>query len=421
MSQPELGREHAEDFKDLFENAPCGYLSAHPDGRIIEANHTFAGWVGHDREGLIGSRFQDLLNIAGKIYYETHFAPLLRMQGFFNEVALDIVRKDGSVLPSLVNAIERRDDAGRLRFVRITIFNATDRRRYERELLDARRDAEQASTALRNLNLNLEERIAEAVKERLKAEETLRQAQKMEAVGQLTGGIAHDFNNMMAVVLSGLTLLEKRLAKGDTDVSKYVSAAREGANRAVVLTQRLLAFSRRQPLSPQELNANQMVSEMSEILRGTLGEVINLETVLAGGLWKVHADANQLENAVINLAVNARDAMPEGGRLTIETANCHLDDAYATEHAIRAGQYVMVAVTDTGSGMTPDVLAKAFEPFYTTKEVGKGTGLGLSQVFGFVKQSDGHVKIYSEPDHGTTVKIYLPRMYGPSEVPATSE
>ena len=207
------------------------------------------------------------------------------------------------------------------------------------------------------------------------------------------------------------------MAKGDTDVSKYVSAAREGANRAVVLTQRLLAFSRRQPLSPQALNANQMVSEMSEILRGTLGEVINLETVLAGGLWKVHADANQLENAVINLAVNARDAMPEGGRLTIETANCHLDDAYASEHGIRAGQYVMVAVTDTGSGMTPEVLAKAFEPFYTTKEVGKGTGLGLSQVFGFVKQSDGHVKIYSEPDHGTTVKIYLPRMYGPSESP----
>ena len=365
----------------------------------------------------MGARFQDLLNIAGKIYYETHFAPLLRMQGFFNEVALDIVRKDGSVLPSLVNAIERRDDAGRLRFVRITIFNASDRRRYERELLDARRDAEQASTELRNLNLNLEERIAEAVKERLKAEETLRQAQKMEAVGQLTGGIAHDFNNMMAVVLSGLTLLEKRLAKGDTDVSKYVSAAREGANRAVVLTQRLLAFSRRQPLSPQALNANQMVSEMSEILRGTLGEVINLETVLAGGLWKVHADANQLENAVINLAVNARDAMPEGGRLTIETANCHLDDAYASEHGIRAGQYVMVAVTDTGSGMTPEVLAKAFEPFYTTKEVGKGTGLGLSQVFGFVKQSEGHVKIYSEPDHGTAVKIYLPRMYGPSESP----
>lgn len=415
MTKPEPGRENAEDLEDLFENAPCGYLSVQPDGRIIKANLTFAGWVGHDREHLIGRRFQDLLNIAGKIYYETHFAPLLRMQGFFNEVALDIVRKDDSVMPSLVNAIERRDEAGGLRFIRITIFNASDRRRYERELLEARRAAERASAELRDLNLTLERRIAEAVEERLKAEEALRQAQKMEAVGQLTGGIAHDFNNMMAVVLSGLSLLERRLEKGDSDVGKYVSAAREGANRAVALTQRLLAFSRRQSLSPQALNANQMVSEMSEILRRTLGETIHLETVLAGGLWKVHADANQLENAVINLAVNARDAMPQGGRLTIETANCHLDDAYASTHGITAGQYVMVAVTDNGSGMSPDILAKAFEPFFTTKEVGKGTGLGLSQVFGFVKQSGGHVKIYSELGQGTTVKIYLPRLYGGSQ------
>lgn len=417
MTKPKPGPEHAEDLEDLFENAPCGYLSAQPDGRIIKANLTFAEWVGHDREHLIGRRFQDLLNIAGKIFYETHFAPLLRMQGFFNEVALDIVRKDGSVMPSLVNAIERRDELGGLRFIRITIFNASDRRRYERELLEARRVAEQASAELRDLNLTLEARIAEAVEERLRAEEALRQAQKMESIGQLTGGIAHDFNNMMAVVLSGLSLLERRLAKGDSDVGKYVFAARDGANRAVALTQRLLAFSRRQSLSPQALNANQMVSEISEILRRALGETIHLETVLADGLWKVHVDQNQLENAVINLAVNARDAMPHGGRLTIETAKCHLDDAYASEHGIRAGQYVMVAVRDTGSGMTPEVLARAFEPFFTTKDVGKGTGLGLSQVFGFVKQSGGHVKIYSELEHGTAVKIYLPRMYGPSEPP----
>jgi PAS domain S-box-containing protein len=416
----EPGQQDMEDLEDLFENAPCGYVSMQADGRIIKSNRTFAVWMGYEHDHLVGRRFQDLLNIAGKIYYETHFAPLLRMQGFFNEVALDIVRMDGAVLPVLVNAVERRDDAGELRFIRITIFNASDRRRYERELLEARNAAERANAELRQLNETLEARVAEAVQERLTAEDALRQAQKMEAVGQLTGGIAHDFNNMLAVVLSGLSLLQRRLEKGDTDVDKYITAAREAAHRAAGLTQRLLAFSRQQSLSPQALNANKMVSEMSELLRRTLGETIHLETVLAGGLWQVHADANQLENAVVNLAVNARDAMPEGGRLTIETANCHLDDAYAAEHAIPAGQYVMVAVTDTGCGMAPDVVAKAFDPFFTTKGVGKGTGLGLSQVFGFVKQTGGHVKIYSELGQGTSVKIYLPRFYGPAELPQRS-
>jgi len=416
----EPGQQDTEDLEDLFENAPCGYVSARPDGRIIKSNRTFAVWLDYEHDHLVGRRFQDLLNIAGKIYYETHFAPLLRMQGFFNEVALDVVRKDGAVLPVLVNAVERRDDAGGLRFIRITIFNASDRRRYERELLEARKEAERANAELRQLNQTLKVRVAEAVQERLTAEDALRQAQKMEAVGQLTGGIAHDFNNMLAVVLSGLSLLQRRLEKGDTDVGKYITAAREAANRAAGLTQRLLAFSRQQSLSPQALNANKMVSEMSELLRRTLGETIDMETVLAGGLWQVHADANQLENAVLNLAVNARDAMLEGGRLTIETANCHLDDAYASEHAIQAGQYVMVAVTDTGGGMAPDVVAKAFDPFFTTKGVGKGTGLGLSQVFGFVKQTGGHVKIYSELRQGTSVKIYLPRFHGPAEPPRRS-
>lgn len=411
----------ATELEDLFQNAPCGYISAQADGRILRANETFLKWTGYERDLLVGRRFQDFLNIAGKIYFETHFAPLLRMQGFFNEVALDVVRADGTVLPVLVNALERRDEAGQLGFVRITIFNASDRRRYERELLDARREAERANVQLRELNQTLETRVAEAVEERLKAEGALRQAQKMEAIGQLTGGIAHDFNNMLAVVLSGLSLLERRLAKGDRDVGRYIVAAREGADRAATLTQRLLAFSRQQALTPEPLNPNQMVSEMSELLRRTLGEATRLETVLAGGLWRVKADANQLENAIINLAVNARDAMPEGGRLTIETANCHLDEAYAAEHGISPGQYVMVGVTDTGTGMPSDVVAKAFDPFFTTKGVGKGTGLGLSQVFGFVKQSGGHAKIYSELGHGTTIKLYLPRLYGAVETSARKQ
>ena len=187
-------------------------------------------------------------------------------------------------------------------------------------------------------------------------------------------------------------------------------------SRAASLTQRLLAFARQQPLAPQVVDANRIVTGMSDLLRRTLGETISVETVLAGGLWKAFADPSQIENAILNLAVNGRDAMPDGGHLTIETANCHLDDGYAATHAeVTAGQYVMIAVTDTGAGMTPDVLARAFEPFFTTKPVDKGTGLGLSQVFGFVKQSGGHVKIYSEPDEGTTVKVYLKRHFGDEE------
>jgi PAS domain S-box-containing protein len=244
------------------------------------------------------------------------------------------------------------------------------------------------------------------------AREALRQSQKMEAVGQLTGGIAHDFNNMLAVVIGSLDLLSRRLG-ADERARRYVDAASDGARRAASLTQRLLSFSRQQPLEPKATNLNTLVAGMSDLLAHSIGADIRLETVLAGGLWRVEIDPNQLENVILNLAVNARDAMPGGGRLTIETQNAHLDDRYAATNAgVAAGQYVMLAVTDTGAGMPEEVIAKAFDPFFTTKEVGKGTGLGLSQVYGFVKQSGGHVKIYSEPGHGTTVKVYLARLYG---------
>jgi signal transduction histidine kinase len=245
------------------------------------------------------------------------------------------------------------------------------------------------------------------------AREALRQSQKMEAVGQLTGGIAHDFNNMLAVVIGSLDLLGRRLGDGDARTRRYVDAATDGARRAALLTQRLLAFSRQQPLRPERIDVAKLVSGMSALIRGSLGSDIRFETVLTGGGWHAHVDPNQLENVLLNLAVNARDAMPEGGRLTIETQNAHLDDRYAAAHAgVVAGQYVLIAVTDTGTGMDEAVIAKAFDPFFTTKEVGKGTGLGLSQVYGFVKQSGGHVKIYSEPALGTTVKVYLPRIVG---------
>ncbi|CAN7186990.1 PAS domain-containing protein [Pseudoxanthomonas sp. LjRoot168] len=270
-----------------------------------------------------------------------------------------------------------------------------------------------AETQLRELNERLESRVAEEVAERTRVEDALRQSQKMEAVGQLTGGIAHDFNNMLAAIIGPLDLLAGRLDPEDARARRYVDIAMEAARRAAQLTQRLLAFSRQQPLQPESLDANKLVAGMSDLLTHSLGGDVQLETVLAGGLWRTHADPNQLENVILNLAVNARDAMPEGGRVTVETANCYLDHGYVEANpGIAPGQYVLVAVSDTGGGMPADVIAKAFDPFFTTKEVGRGTGLGLSQVYGFVKQSGGHVKIYSEVGSGTTVKVYLPRQLG---------
>ena len=255
------------------------------------------------------------------------------------------------------------------------------------------------------------EKAAQA--ELAEAQERLRQAQKMEAVGQLTGGVAHDFNNLLQVIMGSIDLLRRRTGPdADERTLRSLQNAAEAAKRGAALTARLLAFSRRQTLDPKPIDANKLVTGMLELLRRSLGEAVRVETVLAGGLWRACADANQLENAILNLAVNARDAMPdEGGKLTIETANADLDEGYAREHEdVSPGQYVMIAVSDTGCGMPPEVASRAFEPFFTTKDVGQGTGLGLSQVYGFVRQSGGHVKIHSEPGLGTTVKIHLPRL-----------
>jgi signal transduction histidine kinase len=245
------------------------------------------------------------------------------------------------------------------------------------------------------------------------AESQLRQSQKMEAIGQLSGGIAHDFNNMLGVISGSLDLMRRHVAKGDFRITRYLDAAFEATKRSAALTHRLLAFARQQPLAPEPLDANRMITTMSDLLRSTLGEQVRIETVNGGGLWATKVDMHQLENAILNVAINARDAMPEGGRLTIETANAYLDDVYARANVeVDAGQFVMIAISDTGAGMSSETIARAFDPFFTTKPAGTGTGLGLSQVFGFVKQSRGHIKIYSEVGAGTTVKIYLPRFIG---------
>jgi PAS domain S-box-containing protein len=273
---------------------------------------------------------------------------------------------------------------------------------------------------LRELNETLELRVAQEVERRAAAEEQLRQAHKMEAVGQLTGGIAHDFNNMLTGVIGSLDLIQRNIAAGKHDrVARYIDAASTSAHRAAALTARLLAFGRRQSLDLRPVDTNALVGSMEDLLHRTLGEQVALETHLASGLWPACSDANQLENALLNLCINARDAMPNGGKLTIETSNTHLDARYVQEQVdVEEGDYVMVCVSDTGTGMAPSTIEKVFEPFFTTKPVGEGTGLGLSMIYGFAKQSGGHIRIYSELGEGTTIKLYLPRFHGevaPSE------
>jgi CheY-like chemotaxis protein len=238
----------------------------------------------------------------------------------------------------------------------------------------------------------------------------------MEAVGQLSGGIAHDFNNLMMIVLGNLESAQRKVKQvdgGDAGLQRSIANAIRGAQRAAALTSRLLAFSRRQALDPKPLDVNRFLAGAADFLQRSLGERIDVEIVGAAGLWRVEVDANHLESAIVNLAINARDAMPNGGKLTIEAANTYVDETYVRGNPeVTPGQFVVICVTDTGVGMPADVLSRAFEPFFSTKDPGQGTGLGLSQVYGFVKQSGGHVKIYSEVDHGTTVKIYFPRFTG---------
>jgi PAS domain S-box-containing protein len=260
--------------------------------------------------------------------------------------------------------------------------------------------------------------VGRDITEDLRREEMLRQSQKMEAVGQLTGGLAHDFNNLLTGMMGNLELLQLRIARGrHDDLDRFISAAQGAGRRAASLTQRLLAFSRRQTLDPRPTDINRLISGMEDLLRRTVGPTTDIEVVGAAGLWPAMIDATQLESAILNLCINARDAMPDGGRITIETANKWLDDRSARLSDVPPGQYLSVCVTDTGSGMSPETIERAFEPFFTTKPIGQGTGLGLSMIYGFARQSNGQVRIYSEVEQGTTICIYLPRYAGDALLP----
>ncbi|QUS38807.1 response regulator [Tardiphaga alba] len=278
-------------------------------------------------------------------------------------------------------------------------------------------DRVRAEAAQQQLNETLESRIAEALADREKAEGALRQAQKMEAVGQLTGGLAHDFNNLLAGISGAFEMISARLAQGrHADVEKYLSAGQGAARRAAALTHRLLAFSRQQTLSPRPLVVNRLLPDFAELVRRTVGPAIDVETIGAASLWTTLVDSNQLENALLNLCINARDAMPDGGKITIETGNRWLDERGARERGLDAGQYISICVSDTGTGIDKINLDRVFDPFFTTKPIGQGTGLGLSMVYGFARQSHGFVRIYSEVGQGTMVCIYLPRHHGEEDI-----
>jgi PAS domain S-box-containing protein len=394
-------------------NAADVIITVDEDGLIQFANPAALSQFGYTTAELMGTAAAALFQT------QDEWQAALR-QAFENAApgsAIDLVaqRKDGTL--SYLEASASLWVSGSRNFVTVILRDGNERRATDAALRSSETEARNAAAALTELNQTLEQRVKERTAQLMQTEDELRQSQKMEAIGQLTGGIAHDFNNLLQGITGGLDLVKKRVMQGRfNELDRFISGAMTSANRASALTHRLLAFSRRQPLAPKPVDVNPLLASMEELLRRTLGERIVFELVTAGGLWLTKCDPNQLENAVLNLVINARDAMPDGGTLTVETGNSNLDRAYAAVHPdSEPGQYVCIGVTDTGSGMSPATIAKAFEPFFTTKPLGRGTGLGLSMIYGFARQSGGHAKIYSELGKGTTFKLYLPRYRGEIE------
>ena len=395
----------------IVEGAPDVILTIDPDDTIRLANPAAVAQFGYGLNELLGKRATDLFETKSEwtACWREAFegAPSVRPK------ELIAVRKNDT--RSYVEASASRWSSGARTFVTVILRDVNERRAVEAA-------ARAAAEALAELNQTLEQRVEERTAQLMKTEEALRQSQKMEAIGQLTGGIAHDFNNLLQGIIGALHVINKRISAGRlSDIDRFTTGALESANRAAALTHRLLSFSRQQPVDPQPLDENQLIAAMEELLRRALGETVQMTFAPAPDLWLVRCDANQLENAVLNLAINARDAMPNGGKFTIETSNEVLHASQAILRSVPAGEYVRLVVRDTGTGMPPDIQARIFEPFFTTKPLGKGTGLGLSMIYGFIRQSDGAVAVESELGKGTAIEIYLPRFRGDLETPSIDE
>ncbi|RON80415.1 hybrid sensor histidine kinase/response regulator, partial [Pseudomonas chlororaphis] len=378
-------------------------------------NSAYLDWYGLTPQELYGRTIREV--VGDEIYATRADKIAAALAGKPCSFEANSPHRDGRARHALMKYLPRYGADGAINGFYIFVIDETERK--------------QTEEALRNLNETLEERVAERTQalaaanqrlqsemfERERAENALRHAQKMEAVGQLTGGIAHDFNNMLTGIIGSLELMQRYIdADRSAEIGRFTEAAMSSAKRAAALTHRLLAFSRRQSLDRRPLEPNQLVRSLQDLFNHTKGEHIELKMNLGANVWSINSDASQLENALLNLVINARDAMPDGGVLTIETANSYLNGSdLGTLEPVKAGDYVMLGVSDNGAGMTPRVLAKAFDPFFTTKPIGQGTGLGLSMIYGFAQQSGGHLTISSEPGQGTCVRLYLPRLYSAAQ------
>lgn len=421
LNAEQIASLHAELERDraLLDAAPDAIVVVDEAGCIVVANAQTEQLFGYRREELLGQPIERLVperSRAGHTKKREHFIARPSVRPMGSGLDLSGRRKDGSEVAVEISLSPLHTEQGVL--ISAAIRDSTERRATQQALQAARDELElrvQERTAeLEQANRALQAEIAE----RDKAERALYQAQKMEAVGQLTGGVAHDFNNLLTVIMGNLQILAKHL-RDDALAGELIQAVLKAAKRGADLNRTLLAFSRKQRLVPVALDVNEMIAGMVGILRRTLGEQVQISLRQADALPRAMADPAQLETALLNLTVNARDAMPNGGTLIIETGVATFDAHYATlEGDLRAGRYVMLAVSDGGVGMPPGVAARVFEPFFTTKGTGKGSGLGLAMVYGFAKQSGGHVKIYSEPGIGTTVKLFLPEVVAPAEAPA---
>lgn len=408
-----VGTLASEGWRAAIDQAPEGFA----ENRTLEGDLSITAYAPTRNGWTVGvARLEKDIQTPLQSILRSSFSVSLALAALSFMLAVAIARNVSSGMSALTQAAHDVGEGKTIASFPTPFAEATT---LSNTLLKASAELDRRGRALEQVNFDLEQKIetrtaelkAELIR-REEAEATLRHAQKIETIGQLTGGIAHDFNNMLTVIMGNLDTVQRRMQtiEGTATLSRPIASAQQGARNAAKLTHRLLAFARQQPLEPEALSMNSLISGMSDMMSRTVGEQVKIETVLGVGLWTTFADANQLENSLANLIVNARDAMPNGGKLTIETTNTYLDDTYADRFSdVKPGPYAMLSVTDAGTGIEKEKLERIFEPFFTTKGVGKGTGLGLAMVYGFVKQSGGHIRVYSEVDQGTTVKIYLPR------------